>query len=84
MINEHIISIEFGSNSFNATCNFNTKAHSLERKMFMNWNVWYGWYNGKKNTRSTVSWTLKKTLLNFWILVFVTILFAMHFFNDRI
>ncbi len=25
MIDEHIISIEFGSNSFNGTCDFNTK-----------------------------------------------------------
>jgi hypothetical protein len=34
-----IISIEFYSNSFNATCDFNTKAHSSKRKVFMNWNV---------------------------------------------
>jgi hypothetical protein len=39
VIDKHIISIEFGSNSFNATCNFNTKAHFLEEKIFMNCNV---------------------------------------------
>jgi len=48
MIDEHIISIEFSSNSFNATCDFNTKTRSLEGKIFMNWNVWNEWYNGKK------------------------------------
>ncbi len=36
MIDEHIISVEFGSNSFNATCDFYTKARSLEREVFMN------------------------------------------------
>jgi hypothetical protein len=36
MIDEHIISIEFGSNSLNATCDFNTKARSLKEKIFMN------------------------------------------------
>ncbi len=51
MIHEHIISIEFGSNSFNATYDFYTKAHSLEREVFMNWNVRNEWYNGKESTR---------------------------------
>jgi hypothetical protein len=51
MINEHIISIEFSSNSFNATYDFNTKACFLKREVFMNWNVQDEWYNGKKNTR---------------------------------
>jgi hypothetical protein len=32
MIDEHIISIEFGFNSFNATCGFNTKVRSLKAK----------------------------------------------------
>jgi len=32
MINEHIISIEFDFNSFNATCGFNTKVHSSKKK----------------------------------------------------
>jgi hypothetical protein len=36
MINEHIISIEFGSNSFNVTCDFNTKAHVSKGEVFMN------------------------------------------------
>jgi hypothetical protein len=36
MIDEHIIPIEFGSNSFNANCDFNKKTHSLERKVFIN------------------------------------------------
>jgi hypothetical protein len=36
MINEHIISIEFGSNSFNATCDFNTKVNSSKGEVFMN------------------------------------------------
>jgi len=36
MINEHIVSIEFGSNSFNATYDFNTKACSSKGKIFMN------------------------------------------------
>jgi len=48
MIDEHIISIEFGSNSFNATCDFNTKARSSKWKIFMNWNVRNEWYNVKK------------------------------------
>jgi len=39
MIDEHIISIEFGSNPFNATCDFNTKARSSKGQIFMNWNV---------------------------------------------
>jgi hypothetical protein len=34
MINEHIISIEFGFNSFKATCDFNTKAYYLKGKIF--------------------------------------------------
>jgi hypothetical protein len=36
MINEHIILVEFGSNSFNATCDFNTKELSSKEKIFMN------------------------------------------------
>jgi hypothetical protein len=36
MINKHIISVRFGSNSFNATCDFNKKTHSLKEKIFMN------------------------------------------------
>jgi len=32
MIDEHIISIEFGYNSFNATCDFNTKARFSKEK----------------------------------------------------
>jgi hypothetical protein len=36
MINEHIISVEFGFYSFNATCGFNTKARSSKTKIFMN------------------------------------------------
>jgi hypothetical protein len=34
MIYEHIISFEFGFNSFNATCDFNTKSRSSKGKMF--------------------------------------------------
>jgi hypothetical protein len=48
MIYEHIISIKFGFNSFNATCDFYTKTHSSKTKIFMNWNVRDEWYNGKK------------------------------------
>jgi hypothetical protein len=36
MVYEHIIWIEFGSNSFNATCDFNTKSHFSKGKIFMN------------------------------------------------
>jgi hypothetical protein len=36
MINEHIISVKFGSNSFHITCDFNTKALSLKGEVFMN------------------------------------------------
>jgi hypothetical protein len=36
MINQHIISVEFGSNSFNVTCDFNTKTRSSKREIFMN------------------------------------------------
>jgi hypothetical protein len=32
MIDVHIISIKFGSNSFNATCDFNTKTRSSKKK----------------------------------------------------
>jgi hypothetical protein len=39
MIDEHIILIEFGSNSFSATCDFNTKAHSSKGEILMNSNV---------------------------------------------
>ncbi len=36
IINGHIVSVEFGFNSFNATCDFNTKAHLLKAKIFTN------------------------------------------------
>jgi hypothetical protein len=36
MIDEHIILVEFGSNSFNVTCDFNIKAHSSKGEVFMN------------------------------------------------
>jgi len=36
MIDEHIISIELGSNSFNGTFDFNTKTCSSKGKIFMN------------------------------------------------
>jgi hypothetical protein len=55
MINKRIISFEFGSNSFNATCDVNKKTHSLKEKIFMNWNVQDEWYNGKKNTKQATS-----------------------------
>jgi len=51
MINEHIISIEFGFSSFNATCCFNTKTHFSNEKILLNWNVQNEWYNGKENAR---------------------------------
>ncbi len=44
MIDEHIILVEFGSNSFNATCDFNIKVCYSKGKIFMNWNVWDEWY----------------------------------------
>jgi hypothetical protein len=40
MLDEHIIWIEFKSNSFNGTCDFNTKTRSSKGEIFMNWNVW--------------------------------------------
>jgi hypothetical protein len=36
MIDEHIISIEFDFNSFNATFDFNTKTCSSKGEIFMN------------------------------------------------
>ncbi len=36
MINEHIILVEFGFNSFNTTCDFNTKARSSKGEILMN------------------------------------------------
>jgi hypothetical protein len=51
MIDEHIISIKFGSNSFNATCDFNIKVYSSKWEVFMNWNVRNEWYIGNKSTR---------------------------------
>ncbi len=33
---QHIISVEFGSYSFNATCDFNTKPHFSKGEVFMN------------------------------------------------
>jgi len=36
MIDEHIISTESNSNSFNATCDFNTKARSSKGEVLMN------------------------------------------------
>jgi hypothetical protein len=50
-IDEHIISVEFSCNSFNATCDFNTKTHSSKGKLILNWNAQNEWYNGKENTR---------------------------------
>jgi hypothetical protein len=49
MIDESIISIEFGSNPFHVTCDFNIKTIFLKGEIFMNWNVRDEWYNGKKN-----------------------------------
>ncbi len=37
MIDEHIISVELGSISFNVTCGFNTKAHSSKGEVLMDW-----------------------------------------------
>jgi hypothetical protein len=51
MIDEHIISIESSSNSFNATCDFCTKKLSSKWKILMNWNVQNEWYNDKESTR---------------------------------
>jgi hypothetical protein len=48
MIDEHIISIESCSNSFNETCDFNTKAHFSKGEVLMNCNVQDELYNGKK------------------------------------
>jgi len=84
MIDEHIISIEPSSNWFDATCDFNTKAHFSKREVLMNWNVQNQWYNNKEKKRLTKSWvticwTLRKALFNFWILIFAFILFTMHF-----
>ncbi len=84
MIDEHIILVEFGSNSFNATCDFNTKTRSLKEEIFMNWNVWDEWYNGKENMKYvaswvTICWAFIKALFKFWIFKFASILFAMHF-----
>jgi hypothetical protein len=36
MTDEHIILVEFGSNSFNATCDFNIKVRSSKGEVFMN------------------------------------------------
>jgi hypothetical protein len=36
MINEHIILVEFGSNSFNVIFDFNIKACSSKKEVFMN------------------------------------------------
>ncbi len=46
MIDEHIISIKSCSNSFNATCDFNTKTHFSKREILMNCNVQDELYNG--------------------------------------
>jgi hypothetical protein len=48
MIDKHIISIEFDSNAFNVTYDFNTNSCTSKGKVFMNWNVWNEWCNGKK------------------------------------
>ncbi len=50
----------------------------------MNLSIQNEWYKSKENTRqtsswTTICWTLRNALPNFWILVFVFILFAMHF-----
>jgi hypothetical protein len=36
MIDKFIILVEFGSSSFNATCDFNTKACSSKGEVFVN------------------------------------------------
>jgi hypothetical protein len=51
MINEHIILVEFGFNSFNAIYDLNTKSCSSKGEVFLNWNVWDEWYNGKESKR---------------------------------
>ncbi len=51
MIDEHIILVGSSFDSFNATCNFNTKSHFSKGEVLMNWNVRNEWYNGKENTK---------------------------------
>jgi hypothetical protein len=89
MFHEHIISVEFGSNSVDATCDFNTKEHSWKGKIFLNWNVWDEWYNGKKKHK--VSNRLKNhflgikkrinQLLNVYICIYII---CDAFFNYRL
>jgi len=49
MIDEHIVLIESCSNSFNATCDFNTKSRFSKGEVLMNCNVQNELYNGKKH-----------------------------------
>jgi hypothetical protein len=51
MIDKHIIWVELGCNSSNATCGFNTKTHCSKGEILMNWHVRDEWYSGKENTR---------------------------------
>ncbi len=55
MIIKHIISIEFGSNSFNATCDINKKTHSLKEKY-----LWIEMFKMNdimvKKTQNTTNW----------------------------
>jgi hypothetical protein len=48
MINEHFMLIKLNSNSFNVSCDFDTKVHYSKGNVLMNLN---GWYKGKENTR---------------------------------
>jgi hypothetical protein len=48
MINEHNISVKFGSDSFTATCDIDIKTCFSKGEIFMNWNVWNEWYNNNK------------------------------------
>lgn len=46
MINDHIISIEFGSNWFYIACGSNTRVHYSKWEVLINLNVqdeWYKW-----------------------------------------
>jgi len=85
MIDGHIIWNEYNFNSFNVAHGFNTKARFSKRNVLMNLAIQNEWYKSKKSTRwtsswTTIYWTLKNALLNFWIVVFVFILFVVNFF----
>jgi hypothetical protein len=75
----NIISIEYGSKWFNITCSLTQKCDLWKKFWWIDIFVMDDIMVKKVQGKQQVEWTLRETLLNFWILVFASILFVMQF-----